>query len=126
MPWEGLLQRAFELDGETANGVFGVLHGVRCCGARLERPGTGPGGWRIVPGTSYLGGRRAWEQDRTQWLLPWRATIARLVLRLSEPRVSRDAVGERSASECAEAPREGFATGRYGAEARSRVHTGAK
>jgi hypothetical protein len=74
--WRRLLRLAFIKDGDDPDGVFGVLHCVRCCGARLVRL---RGAWRIVPGKDYFGGRAAWIADRTKWLLPRRAAIAGLL-----------------------------------------------
>jgi hypothetical protein len=97
--WGQLLEAAFLLDGDDSAGLFGALHGLRCCGARLARPGPGPGGWRIRPGADYLGGREAWEGDRAGWLLPQRATVTRLLLALREtpapaPREASASTGE--------------------------------
>ena len=74
--WQALLELAFLLDGEAPDGLFGALHGVRCCGARLvpadgTRPaGPAGAGCRIAPGDGYLGGARAWATDRERWLVP--------------------------------------------------------
>ena len=71
--WQALLELAFLLDGEAPDGLFGALHGVRCCGARLV-PSDGTGlsapGYRMAPGDDYLGGARAWDTDRQRWLVP--------------------------------------------------------
>jgi len=71
--WQALLELVFLLDGEAADGLFGALHGVRCCGARLvPADGARPSGagYRLVPGDDYLGGARAWGADRERWLVP--------------------------------------------------------
>ena len=71
--WQALLEVAFQLDGEAADGLFGALHGVRCCGARLVPAVGAPpsgAGYRIAPGDAYLGGARAWATDRVRWLVP--------------------------------------------------------
>ncbi len=71
--WQALLELAFLLDGEAPDGLFGALHGVRCCGARLvPADGTRPSsaGYRMAPGDDYLGGARAWDADRKRWLVP--------------------------------------------------------
>ena len=81
--WEQVLEAAFQLDGDDPAGLFGTLHGLRCCGARLVRPGRG--GWKIQPGADYLGGQEAWEGDRAGWLLPRRVTVTRLLTGLREP-----------------------------------------
>ena len=47
LPWKRLLATAFTRDGDTANGVYGVLHGARCCGALLERR---PDRWYVTRG----------------------------------------------------------------------------
>jgi hypothetical protein len=71
--WQALLELAFLLDGEAPDGLFGALHGVRCCGARLI-PADGTrqsgAGYRMAPGDDYLGGARAWATDRQRWLVP--------------------------------------------------------
>src|SRR5262249_32715603 len=55
--WQALLELAFLLDGEAPDGLFGALHGVRCCGARLI-PADGTRQWgagcRLAPGDDYL------------------------------------------------------------------------
>jgi len=71
--WQALLELAFLLDGEAPDGLFGALHGVRCCSARLiPADGTRPSGagYRIAPGDDYLGSAQAWATDRERWLVP--------------------------------------------------------
>ena len=71
--WQALLELAFLLDGEAPDGLFGALHGVRCCGARLVAagaPGRAGAAYRMAPGDAYLGGAPAWAADRQRWLVP--------------------------------------------------------
>ncbi len=35
--WSRLLVAAWAVDGELSDGLFGALHGMRCCGAKLEK-----------------------------------------------------------------------------------------
>ena len=44
--WSCLLERAYEHDGHDPDGLFGVLHGLRCVGAALAWRD----GWRLEPG----------------------------------------------------------------------------
>ena len=37
--WGALLALAYDLDGPDPTGLFGALHGLRCCGARLVNRG---------------------------------------------------------------------------------------
>jgi hypothetical protein len=77
--WRALLELAFLLDGEAPAGLFGALHGVRCCGARrVPVDGSLPSGagCRLVPGGDYLGGARARATDRERWLVPAAGVLA--------------------------------------------------
>ena len=70
--WGYLLRHAgLADDADAPTGAYGALHGVRCCGARLEWQQNAS--LRIVPGAEYLG---AWEDDRQTWLLSHRDAIA--------------------------------------------------
>lgn len=83
--WRRLLAAAALSD---TPGIYGALHGVRCCGARLVRNGTG---YRIAaPGPddgplSYhepdpeTGEVVTWEADREDWLVPHREELVRLL-----------------------------------------------
>ena len=83
--WAILFQLAELEDGEEPRGCFAALHGVRCLGAPLGNTG---GHGRITPGPDYGGDLYSgadWEEDRQEWLLPHRATIARLLAGLKPP-----------------------------------------
>ncbi len=71
--WCRLLGLAYDQGGDDGNGVFGVLHGIRCMGARLIRKGAG---WVIR--SDYDG----YDDDRRNWLLPHRAPLTRLLTEL--------------------------------------------
>ena len=45
--WRRLLGLAYGCDFHDPRGLFGALHGLRCCGAALA---ASPGGLRLVPG----------------------------------------------------------------------------
>jgi hypothetical protein len=82
--WRALLEVTFLLDGEEPDGLYGALHGVRCCGARLVPAGVGGPertgrGYRLCPGTAYLGGAAAWAADRERWLAPHADVLAPLL-----------------------------------------------
>jgi hypothetical protein len=86
--WRRLLLAAFATDGERADGLFGALHGARCCGARLERSGRGFRLTAPVDGdgpVSYLepapetGELSTWADDRRGWLLPHREVLTGLL-----------------------------------------------
>lgn len=86
--WRRLLAAALLRDADGGAGVYQALHGVRCCGARLVRNGTG---YRISPPASddgplsyhdpdpETGELRTWEDDRNEWLLPHRAALTALL-----------------------------------------------
>ena len=69
--WHYLLRHAQLEDEDDPRGAFGALHGVRCCGARLEWQANGS--LRIVADAEYLG---SFEDNRETWLMPHRAQIA--------------------------------------------------
>jgi hypothetical protein len=87
--WRRLLAAAALSDRP---GVYGALHGVRCCGARLvangagyritgPAPDDGPLSYREPdPETGEIG---TWESDREGWLLPHRAAITVLLRSLT-------------------------------------------
>jgi hypothetical protein len=86
--WRRLLAAAALNDDPD---IYGVLHGVRCCGARLVKSGAG---YRITPPAaedgplSYhlpdpeTGEIGSWETDRREWLLPRRAVLTTLLRQL--------------------------------------------
>jgi len=86
--WQQLLSQAFTQDGENLDGAYGVLHGLRCCGARLEWRLDGhlyltdcrlPGLPSEQPGTGtgcYAGD---WAADRQMWLMPLRSEVTGLI-----------------------------------------------
>lgn len=80
--WKRLLRLAYAKSGDDPDGVFGVLHGVRCCGARLERQ---RGKWRILPPAEGTDDAE-WEDLRQRWLTPHRETIAELLTQLGSSR----------------------------------------
>ncbi len=75
-----LLATAYALDGDDPTGTFGVLHGLRCCGARLALDF---GRARIVAGEM---GRDEYAADRARWLLPRADELRRLLTAVSVPR----------------------------------------
>ena len=100
--WQALLELAFLLDGEAPDGLFGALHGVRCCGARLvprgedRRPGAG---YRMGPGDAYLGGAAAWAADRARWLAPSADVLTPVLRGLRAVGGARATTGDASTSE---------------------------
>lgn len=84
--WWVLLQAAYRLDGESNNSLFGVLVGLRGCGARLEIAGPpnwhlGPEGplpnWRLVKGEEMT--EAEYADYRERYLVPHRAALTRLL-----------------------------------------------
>jgi len=77
--WLALLRIAWVVDGRDPNGVFGVLRGLRCLGARLTRGGEGCE-WRIIPppGVSERG-------LVVEWLEPHAPLAVDLLTRLDAP-----------------------------------------
>lgn len=66
----------------------GVLHGFRCCGARLTHE---RGRWRFTPTIdpteriSLWQDHAAWERDRAEWLLPFRPQVVAVLTQLPPP-----------------------------------------
>ncbi|HUY98613.1 MAG TPA: hypothetical protein VMW47_13535 [Verrucomicrobiae bacterium] len=60
-------------DASDPRGLFGALHGLRCCGAVLERHG---GRWRLAATINPSGqrsiwhDRASWDADCDEWLRP--------------------------------------------------------
>ncbi|MGI8474862.1 MAG: hypothetical protein ACR2OO_00550 [Thermomicrobiales bacterium] len=71
--WLLLLRSAHSQDGGDPHGLFGVLHGLRCLGARLT---VGDGQWRIERGEMAPAEYRAY---RTDFLAPRAAAITSLL-----------------------------------------------
>jgi hypothetical protein len=71
--WARLLALAYDRDGEDPRGLFGALHGLRCCGAGLAPADDGA---RLVagemPAEEYAAGREA-------WLVPHAAALTALL-----------------------------------------------
>lgn len=76
--WRRLLALAYDLDGDAPQGVFGVLHGLRCCGLQLtvER-----GRARLAAGEMGEGEYRAL---RDEWLVPHEARVRGLLAALRD------------------------------------------
>jgi hypothetical protein len=83
--WTHLLRTAFLGDGDDPNGVFGILHGLRCWGAALV---TDRARVRIDRGEIAQDDYRRW---RERYLLPHAAAIAAL---LATVPVEEEAVGD--------------------------------
>ena len=71
--WVRLLPVAYGLDGARAGGAFGVLHGLRCMGARLAVIG---GQARLFRGDIPEG---EYEQYKREYLAPNHETVQRLL-----------------------------------------------
>jgi hypothetical protein len=71
--WLGLLTRAHALDGDEPQGLFGALHGLRCCGSRLH---TTRGGMRLGPGEMS---RDQYRVLRDEYLVPHAGELRRLL-----------------------------------------------
>lgn len=71
--WLELLARAHALDGDASQGLFGALHGLRCCGARLRSTRTG---MRLSPGEMTRGEYRVL---REQYLVPHTGMLRQLL-----------------------------------------------
>ena len=71
--WRRLLGLAYGRDFHDPHGLFGALHGLRCCGAVLAR---GPGGLRLLPGelppAEYVA-------LRGEYLVPYAPTLRALL-----------------------------------------------
>jgi len=74
--WSQLLLIAANALGKD-DALFGALHGIRCCGAGLQR--AQDGSWRITAGEMASD---EYVADREQWLMPRRREVAELLRRL--------------------------------------------
>jgi len=71
--WTRLLPVAYGLDGNEARGVFGVLHGLRCAGARLVVVGGQARLYRgEIPEAEY-------QELRAKWLRPHHEKLQQLL-----------------------------------------------
>ena len=70
--WRRLLELA-QVDEYDPHGLYGVLHGFRSCGARLER--TAGGNLRLTAGE--LGSE--YRALRDEWLVPHRVALVELL-----------------------------------------------
>lgn len=79
--WNSLLKALFVEDGEKADGLFGLVHGMRCCGARIVPDAK----FRYVLKPGEIGGKE-WNGDQAATsepqksgfrglLKPWAAQI---------------------------------------------------
>ncbi len=75
--WRRLLTLAYDYDGDDPAGLFGSLHGLRCCGARLVVEG---GQVRLVAGELD----DAYPAFRERYLLPHAAALLELLGGLAE------------------------------------------
>lgn len=76
--WQALLWAAYRQDGEQADGLFGSLHMLRCCGARIIQRDNGT--YKLVAGLDYDG---AWQDNCQRWLAPHVATLRSLLTHLT-------------------------------------------
>lgn len=72
--WTVLLMAAAEVDGDVSDGVTGILHGLRCLGARLMPVTTG--GARLEHGEIPPA---EWLTYRARYLVPRAAMVTRLL-----------------------------------------------
>jgi hypothetical protein len=70
--WQRLLSLAYERDGEEPAGLFGALHGLRCCGAALATQGG-----RVRLSAGELGDE--YRALRRAYLLPHTAALRALL-----------------------------------------------
>ncbi len=74
--WVCLLAAAYPRDGDRPDGLYGVLHGLRCLGARLRCT---PEGLRLergeIPEIDYAALRRRWLVPHRAALIPLLATV---------------------------------------------------
>ena len=76
--WDWVLQHAYVQDGDDPNGLYRLLNGLRCLGARLSFNKHGLHlGPRYFPHGSWRT-REEWLVDRERYLVPRRAAIERL------------------------------------------------
>ena len=76
--WARLLAMAYDLDGDLPGGLFGALHGMRCCGAGLVLVN---GRCKLVPGEML---KADYEADRARYLVEHKAALVELLARLDE------------------------------------------
>jgi hypothetical protein len=74
--WARLLAMAYDLDGDSPDGLFGALHGLRCMGAGLVVIG---GKAKLVHGEMP---QMDYDADRTTYLLQHQTALIELLSRL--------------------------------------------
>lgn len=90
MDWASVLITAHKMDNSrqlhgTEGGIFGLLHGLRCGGARLENVGGDIGAKRLKldykPLLKENGG--VWDKDElvNKWLIPLKSEMAQVFRR---------------------------------------------
>lgn len=85
--WAALLRLA-RGDADDASGVYGRLHGARCCGAVLESRRRR---WKLAPTIdpterlSVWESHEAWDRDAAKWLRPYSRQIVELLDQLPLP-----------------------------------------
>lgn len=75
--WHTLLSMAWEIDGKDVHGLFGVLHGLRCCGAKLLP--VPPDKVRLVQGEYNA---EEWAMVRERDLVPRAEALTALLTRV--------------------------------------------
>jgi len=83
--WLLVPELAYRRDAADPEGVYGALHGARCCGARIEhmdddwtlKPEGPPPCWRLARGEIPAD---EWAAMRARWLLPHRAALEEFLL----------------------------------------------
>jgi hypothetical protein len=71
--WARLLALAYDRDGQDPRGLFGALHGLRCCGAGLAATDDGA---RLVPGELAA---EEYAAEREEWLVAHAAALTALL-----------------------------------------------
>ena len=84
-----LLAAAYRLDGDDAAGAYGVLHGLRCLGARV---GLDFGRARLLPGEIP---NDEYAELRARYLLPRADRVRALLAGVGVPRAGDIAQGPR-------------------------------
>ena len=82
--WSVLLALAWNTDGGDPYGLYGALHGMRCCGAALLTeaqpldltPGGPPLRWRLTRGEIP---EPEWQAYRARWLWPHKDILTKLL-----------------------------------------------